>query len=358
MPHYAWDGWDDGSVATKGLLEGERSPALEGALREASMTLGSVATLAFALDGRPFLRGEVGLPLAMVRYGETPLLDSLAMLVAAHDGPLIIEDAEHDSEQRADRVLHRLGVRSCLGTPLLGPRDRVLGSLCAIADSARIWSDEEVELIDQLGEAAAAEVIAGAEPGPAAELDAAKEAITAAFLRAEGSDEALGAALKSLCQRLDWDLAAAWLLDADQLRCGRCWHRPDASLHAFAELCRGMRLDRDADPVRAACEGGEPIWGTGLPAAADFQRLPVVKAAGITGGAWTPLLSGGSSLGALELLCLEPRPLHARVVPELLGIGAQLGELFSLRRYEEGAAGGPTPAPKSPFKGLPEPGEW
>src|SRR6266540_2097242 len=121
-------------------LDGPALDVLDGLAREAALEIGSVACLISVLDGgRPFLRGEVGLPLTMVAGQETPLLDSLCLLVAGRRRPLIIEDAQRHSEARVSRTLRRLGIRSCLGFPLSGG-GRLLGSFCVIGDGQRCWS--------------------------------------------------------------------------------------------------------------------------------------------------------------------------------------------------------------------------
>jgi hypothetical protein len=340
--------------------------ALEGLAREGALEIGSAACMVSVLDGgRPFLRAEAGLPLTMVAGQEAPLLDSLCLLVAGRTRPLIVEDAQRHSEARVSRTLRRLGIRSCLGFPL-SRADRLLGSFCVSGEGRRPWTSDEVELAERLASIATVELEARLRDTPRdeldIELDPLRASIDAAFAHTAELEEAVGNALEALCLELAFDVAGAWAVDGQgtELRCVGHWHRPSPDLDAFGEVCRELSFAAGEDVVGSVWEKQEPIWSPELPPSSVFPRAAIAAAAGLSCASWTPLVAGLHPLGALEMLAMEARPLHARTAPKMADLGCRLAELIALRRDEEGLPSsrvGPAqgPTPRGPFTGLPEP---
>lgn len=333
--------------------------ALADLTREAALSIGSVAALVSVLDDHgSFLRAEVGLPLEMIAGRETPLLDALCLLVAGRTEPLVVADSECHDEARVNRTLGRLAIRSCIGQPLLDLAGRPLGCFVVIGEGPRLWAADEVHLVRRLAaEAAAGTAPSGSwerdEPEPALLRAAVEEAIEDAGSLEEGLDEAL----QILATVLGWDVAGAWLVDEDGewLSCRGYWHSPLRGPGAYAVICRALRFEGDQDMVGTAWTRRQPIWGPELPPGERFPRAGVARAAGLTCGAWIPLLAAGRSIGALELLAAEPTPLQARTVPQLIDLGRRIGECVARtagapRAWLGGANG--------PFRGLPEPELW
>lgn len=347
-------------------LAGPALDALDGLAREAALEIGSVAALISVLEGgRPFLRSEVGLPLSMVAGQETPLLDSLCLLVAGHSAPLIVEDAQRHSEARVSRTLRRLGIRSCLGFPLVGDR-RVLGSFCVIGDGQRCWQRAEVEVARRLAGVAAVELAARlGGPREELELDRLQARITESFVHSADLEQAVADALEALCRELAYDVAGAWIVDGDgaELHCAGHWHRASLDLEAFSEICRALRFAAGEDMVGTVWARQEAIWSPELPLASDFPRAAVAAGAGLSCGLWVPLQTDLQPLGALELLATEARPLHARTVSQMTDLGRQIAGLIALRRDEDSLPStwygpGQDAASRGPFTGLPQPGEF
>jgi GAF domain-containing protein len=196
------------------------------------------------------------------------------------------------------------------------------------------------------------------------ELEEVRAELIATFLRVERLEEAMPPILEALCRSLGWEMAGAWVVDEPGrgLRCAGYWHADAPGLGDFAVLSRELRFDRQADLIGAAWSRRETIWRAELPSPAEYRRAIVAGSAGIASGAWTALLCGEHSIGALELLAVESRPSHPRLVPHLIEVGRRLGELIVLRLEEQdvlipwGAL--PGSPRRSPFRGLPQPGEW
>ena len=351
-----------GRAAEEGraLFDDPANDALDALAREAALTIGSVASLISVLDGRrSFLRSEVGLPLSMVAGRRTPLLDALCLLVSGRGEPLVVADSQRHGEARVNRTMRRLGIRSCVGTPLLDPGGGVLGSFAVICEGQRVWEASEIELVRRLGAVAAGEVATRHEVWERDEPDVALvlEAVEEAFDDADSVDEALDATLRIVCAALGWDLAGVWVVDedAEHLSCRGYWHPPARGLDSFAEVCRPLRFAGDEDMVGSAWTRREPIWSPELPPVDRFPRAGIAAGAGLGCGAWIPLIAAGRSLGTLELLAAEAGPIHARTVPQLTEIAGRIGELVAESEEAPEAWRGPA---NGPFRGLPAQDEW
>ena len=334
--------------------------ALDAVARKAARSLGSVASLVSVLDGeRSFLRAEVGLPQAMVATTRQPLLDRLCLLVAGRSEPLVVADVQRHGEARVNRTLRRLGIRSCLGFSLADGSGHALGSFVLIGEGQRLWESEEIDFAGLLAAIAADQVateagaLEGDEPGALLVLDAVEEA----FEYAGGLEQALDRALGSICAAFGWDLAGAWVVDDDgeRLSCRGQWHSGAPGLGSLAEVCRPLRFEGNEDMVGSCWTRREPIWSPELPPGERFPRAGVTGAAGLTCGAWIPLLAEGRSLGAIELLATEATPRQARTVPQLNRIACRIGELIAEWDDAPEAWRGRV---NGPFRGLPAQDEW
>ena len=106
-------------------------------------------------DKRQFFKSTVGTELR-----ETPLSHSYCKYVVVDQEPLVVPDARENSDLRNNGALLEMGAIAYLGVPLLGPNGHVLGSLCAIDKKVRHWTDEELELVQELSEIVMSEIAA------------------------------------------------------------------------------------------------------------------------------------------------------------------------------------------------------
>lgn len=80
----------------------------------------------------------------------TPLSHSFCQHVVTRRGPVVIDDAANDPLVQDNLAIKDLGVASYLGMPVTDASDRVLGSLCAIGATPRVWTVGEIDILREL----------------------------------------------------------------------------------------------------------------------------------------------------------------------------------------------------------------
>ncbi|WP_156883566.1 GAF domain-containing protein [Salipiger mucosus] len=89
----------------------------------------------------------------------TPLSLSLCNEVRLRSGPLVIPDLSRDPEFRDHPARHEMGVSAYLGAPLKGPADDMIGAVCAIDTTPRIWSERDRKCIEKLADLGSQQVL-------------------------------------------------------------------------------------------------------------------------------------------------------------------------------------------------------
>ncbi len=88
----------------------------------------------------------------------TPLSHSFCQYVVASDATLVVPDAASHPVLRHDPATTEFGVAAYLGTPLRARDGSVVGTLCVLQTATRIWSADDLDLIEDLATAVSAEL--------------------------------------------------------------------------------------------------------------------------------------------------------------------------------------------------------
>ncbi|MEO6124148.1 MAG: SpoIIE family protein phosphatase [Ilumatobacteraceae bacterium] len=118
----------------------------------------SIGLVSLVDDHRQFFPGQVGLPDPLSDDRQTPLDQSMCRTVVARGEMLQINHASTDPNWNMHGAFTVLGVESYLGAPLLDSDGRVLGSLCAIEPTERVWTAEERQILLDLAFSASSEL--------------------------------------------------------------------------------------------------------------------------------------------------------------------------------------------------------
>jgi len=123
--------------------------ALDALASEVARALGTpVALVCVVEDGRQCFVGQFGLQPPWSQKRETPLSHSFCQHAVAEKGPLVIDDARLDWRVWSNLAIPDLGVLAYLGVPIRLSGGEVIGSLCAISDTARSWSKAELRRLE------------------------------------------------------------------------------------------------------------------------------------------------------------------------------------------------------------------
>jgi GAF domain-containing protein len=102
--------------------------------------------------------GAAGLPEPWASIRATPLSHSFCQHVVASAEPLVVTDAREHPLVHDNLAVRDLGVIAYAGMPLTDDAGNVLGSLCAIDDRPRDWTDDELDILRDLADACATEL--------------------------------------------------------------------------------------------------------------------------------------------------------------------------------------------------------
>jgi sigma-B regulation protein RsbU (phosphoserine phosphatase) len=147
------------ALQRSGLLDGLPEEEFDRITRLASRLLGApVALLSLVDDKRQMFKSQVGLPSQFADAGETPLSHSFCQHVVLTEEPFIVEDARTDPRLEANLAIVDLGVVSYCGFPLRTNDGFVLGSFCVIDHRPRVWTNDELESVEDLAQMVMTEV--------------------------------------------------------------------------------------------------------------------------------------------------------------------------------------------------------
>jgi serine phosphatase RsbU (regulator of sigma subunit) len=117
-----------------------------------------VALVSLVEADRQVFPGMVGLAEPWATSRQTPLSHSLCQHVTVTGRPLILPDARQDEQMCASLAISDLGVIAYAGMPLTDGQGHVLGSLCAIDQRPRSWSERELSDLADLAASCSAEL--------------------------------------------------------------------------------------------------------------------------------------------------------------------------------------------------------
>ncbi|MGZ4445895.1 MAG: SpoIIE family protein phosphatase [Nocardioides sp.] len=116
------------------------------------------ALVSLVEEDRQVFPGAVGLAEPFQTTRETPLSHSFCQYVVADQRPLVISDARIDDRLHDNPAIRDLGVIAYAGWPIRDHHGTVIGSLCAIDGEPRTWTDDDLELLQDMAAACSTEL--------------------------------------------------------------------------------------------------------------------------------------------------------------------------------------------------------
>jgi GAF domain-containing protein len=140
-------------------LETAADAGMDGIAERVRRRLGvPIALVSLVQPHRQVLPGMAGLPEPWAAARAMPLSHSFCVHVIVSGRPLVIADARELSMVGENAAVADNGVVAYAGMPLLDGQGHVLGTLCAIDSRPRRWSATELETLEDLAHACAAEL--------------------------------------------------------------------------------------------------------------------------------------------------------------------------------------------------------
>lgn len=147
------------AVAATGLLDSPASPALDRLTRMTTQLLGVPASVVTLIDrNRQFFAGSTGLGDGPVPKRESPLDYSFCQHVVAQAAPMVVTDARQHPLVHDNRAVLEDGVMAYAGIPLVSSDGHALGSFCAFDTKPHEWSERDLQILQDLAQAAMTEI--------------------------------------------------------------------------------------------------------------------------------------------------------------------------------------------------------
>ncbi len=313
------------SVLTRsGLMDMVDDEALGRFTRLACRLLDAPVSLVSLVDDRcQHFASARGLPEPWASEAGTPLSHSFCQHVVTSGEPLVVTDARDHPLVAASLAIPDLNVIAYAGVPITDDTGLVLGSFCVIDHEPREWTQDELEILRDVGAAVSGEVqlrLSAVEARDAQVLAARIEERLALLSDAAdvlSSSLDIDATLTSLAQLAVPRLADCCVIDL--VAPGDRRYRIAAVTHVDPSgrelLMRSEELfPRRSNPNSAILRilaGGEPILLSPVHdsylerLATSPEQLELYRALRPGSSVMVPLSSRGKVLGALTLLRLE-----------------------------------------------------
>jgi GAF domain-containing protein len=117
-----------------------------------------VSLVSLVQTDRQFFKSQQGLPEPWATIRETPISHSFCQHVVISGEPLVVDDATHHPLVCNNPAIEDLNVVSYLGIPLKSPDGWHLGSFCVIDHQPRSWTQQDVDIMQDLAESVMTEI--------------------------------------------------------------------------------------------------------------------------------------------------------------------------------------------------------
>jgi diguanylate cyclase (GGDEF)-like protein/PAS domain S-box-containing protein len=154
---------------------------------------------------------------------------------------------------------------------------------------------------------------------------------------AAGPAEALGGALRVICEMLGWDCSELWTPgpSGSVLRRAAHWAAPDAAgAQRFVEASRSIEFRPGEGLVGAVWQSGEPIWVEDSPRDARSLRSRLAEETGLHAAALFPVRAAERVVAVLEFASRRMRQPDKRLWQTLGTISTQIGQFLSRAEAE------------------------
>ena len=147
-------------------------------------------------------------------------------------------------------------------------------------------------------------------------------------------DQAAPAVLSAMGTDLGWEVSQLWTYEPDGrlLKVRQTWQADDPRLAEFDRACHMLTLPASTGLIGRALRSGVPAVNEDVAALSESLLGEAARRAGLTIGAATPIISGGSVSGVLLLLSRTARDLDDDVITMLSVAGGEIGQF--MRRSE------------------------
>ena len=140
--------------------------------------------------------------------------------------------------------------------------------------------------------------------------------------------EAAPRILQAVCDSMEWELGAMWLVDSSytKLQCETIWHVPSVKAEEFVTATREKEITQGVGLPGRVWAAGEPAWIPDVVKDPNFPRAPFAVQAGLHGAFGFPIRSGSQFYGVMEFFSREIREPDTGLLAMMADVGLKIGQ--------------------------------
>ena len=144
--------------------------------------------------------------------------------------------------------------------------------------------------------------------------------------------------LRRLCQTLEWEVAALWVVDHDiqRLRCLTVVTEGGTGAASFAQVTRDMLFQRGVGLPGRVWATGRAAWIEDVVRDSNFPRKDVARDAGLHGGFAFPIQLSEDVLGVIECFTETVVTPDTDLLDTMSTVGHHVGQFIARTRVEMG----------------------
>jgi signal transduction histidine kinase/CheY-like chemotaxis protein len=142
--------------------------------------------------------------------------------------------------------------------------------------------------------------------------------------------------LRGICENLEWDVGALWLVESDErhLRCLAVWTGRGLDVGPFESATRGTTFRSGVGlPGRVWASGG-PAWIENVAQDGNFPRASAAREVGVRGAFGFPIRLGEEVVGVIECFRRSEEPPDPDLLRTMSAVGSQVGQFVGRKRQE------------------------
>jgi signal transduction histidine kinase/integral membrane sensor domain MASE1 len=165
-------------------------------------------------------------------------------------------------------------------------------------------------------------------------------AITRVMARSATLEEAAPQILEAICDCLEWDVGALWVVSdvgeppGSVLKCLEVWHRAEFDVSGFVTATREGRFAPGGGLPGRVWQAGDTAWISDAARDAHCPRAPVAAREGLHSAFGFPISLGGEVLGVIEFFSREIRRPDDALLQLFAVVGSQIGQFIGRKRSE------------------------
>jgi len=165
----------------------------------------------------------------------------------------------------------------------------------------------------------------------------AEHAIARILAQAATVEEATPKILQALCECLEWDISALWLIDreAGVLRCAELWRTPSTEFPEFEAATRASNFRLGDGLPGQVWESRAPACIPDVTGDSTFLRARAAVREGLHAVFAFPILLRSEVLGVIDLASREISQPDQELLESMAPIGNQLGQFIERKRAEQ-----------------------